>query len=441
MKIRDIINMGNLSFPCEFTDFEQQIKGFKIDSRQIEKGDVFIALKGQFVSGEDYVSKALENGAICAIVSKAYEGEEKSVLLADDVLKALGEIAKNYIRNMDIKLIAVSGSVGKTSTKEAIYSVLSQKYKTFKTKGNFNSDIGLPLTLLSIEEDYEYGVIEMGMEKAGEIAYLSDITMQNMAVLTNIGSSHIASFGSREGIFKEKMSIAKNLDENGVLFLNGEDDFLKNVISDTFKVVHYGANTSDIYVEDIVVHEDGTHFTLSIYEAKYPLRIEALGIHQAKNLVPAVAIAKYIGMEDEDILHGVKNIKNVDMRFEIMSKNGIMYIKDYYNASYESFKNALESFATLPGKRKIAVVGNINECGDLLEKIHTDLGMLLNEYALDEVFFVGEFMKYAHEVYRGKKRYFDDVIKVREYLSSYLMSGDAVLMKASRFMEFERILE
>lgn len=441
MNIKDMIHMGNLSHRAEFTNFEQQIRGFQIDSRRIEKGDVFIALKGQFVSGEDYVAKALENGAVCAIVSKEYKGEEDAVLFADDVLMALGEMAKNYIRNIDIKLIAVSGSVGKTSTKEAIHCILSQKYRTFKTKGNFNSEIGLPLTLLSIDENYEYGVIEMGMERPGEIAYLSDIAMQNMAVLTNIGSSHIASFGNKEGIFKEKMSIAKNLDSKGVLFLNGEDDFLKNVTSDVFKVIHYGADTSDVHVEDVAVDEDGTSFTLFIHERKYPLKIEAFGIHQAKNLVAGVSIAKYIGMEDEEILRGIKNIKNIDMRFEIMPKNGIMYIKDYYNASYESFKNALESFATLSGKRKIAVVGNINECGDLLERIHTDVGRLLNEYVLDEVCFVGEFMKYAHDEYCGEKRYFDDVICVREYLNSHLESGDYVLMKASRFMEFERILE
>lgn len=441
MNIYEIIQYGNLESKSEFCDFSQKIREFKIDSRKIEKGDVFLALKGRFADGEDYVSDALQNGACLCIVSKGYTGHEERVLCAQDVLIAFGEIAKNYIKNMDIKLIAISGSVGKTSTKEAIYSILSRKYKTFRTKGNFNSEIGLPLTLLSIDKGYEYGLIEMGMEKSGEIAYLSDITMHNIAVLTNIGSSHIASFGSREGIFKEKMNIAKNLNKDGVLFLNGEDDFLKQVCSNTYQVIHYGSVQNPIYVENIEVDSEGTKFVLHIYDSRYELKIEAPGIHQAKNLVAGVAVAKYIGMKDEDILEGIKNIKNFDMRFEIMNKNGIMYIKDYYNSSYESLKNALESFKSIFGKRKIAVIGNINECGELLQSIHRDVGLLLNEYMLDEVFFVGEFMKYAYEVYNGKKRYFENTEDVREYLHSHLISGDYVLMKASRFMEFERILE
>lgn len=436
-----MIQYADLKAKEEFCKFDSPVGEFKIDSREIKQNDVFVALKGRFSNGEDFVEKALEQGAVCAIVSEEYQGDSSRVLYAKDVLSALGEIAKHYIRTLNVNIIAVSGSVGKTSTKEAIYAILSQRYKTFKTQGNFNSDIGLPLTLLSMKEPYDYAIIEMGMEKAGEIGYLADISNHKMAILTNIGTSHIASFGCKQGIFQEKMSIAKNFIAGDVLFVNGEDEFLKKVENKPYQVVRYGAKENEIYVKNITVSESKTSFTLVLGFKEYDLEIEALGVHQAKNIAGAASIAKYIGMKDEDILEGIKKIKNSNMRFEIFSKDGIMYIKDFYNSSYESLRNALESFKTISSLRKIAVVGNINECGDLLEEIHTDVGLLLNEYQLDEVCFVGDFMKHAFDVCKLNKKFFKEVPDVRTYLRESLKSGDAVMLKASRFMEFERILE
>jgi UDP-N-acetylmuramoyl-tripeptide--D-alanyl-D-alanine ligase len=421
-------------------DSNFEINGVSIDSRKIAEKNVFFAFKGERVNGEDYVSEVLSKGATVAVVSTGYSGNEKRIIRVKNVEWALQELARVYFEDISVPVIAISGSVGKTSTKDMIASVLSEKFHVFKTKGNFNNEIGLPLMLLEIDSTYDVAVLELGMNHYGELKRLSELTKHQIAVLTGIGTAHIEFFGTRENIFKAKMEIAHSLDEEGVLIVNGLDDLLATVKSEIYEVIPVGRETDSIYAQDIRVDASGTHFSLksAMWEVKASMGL--WGEHHVTNALLATVVALRLGMDIETIVCALADVKPTAMRFEVIPHKDRIIINDAYNASADSLFAATRTFTQMPMSCRWAVFGDIFECGEQSKAIHSHIGETLNTYSLDRVVFIGHAMIDAYNHYNGHKDYFVSIEEALDYILTALPQACGILVKASRGMALERIV-
>ena len=319
------------------TAVDIEIKTVTTDSRVKVSAGLFVALVGEKFDGHDYVGKAFDNGAVCAIVDRITENTgENCYILVSDTRVALGNLAKGFKDKMSPLTVAVTGSIGKTTTKEFIYAVLSEKYKTLRTEGNFNNDIGLPMTLLGLSPENDAAVLEMGMSHFGEIEYLSSIASPNIAVVTNIGRSHIENLGSREGIRDAKLEIRKGMPRDGVLILNGDEPLLEDVAG----AVYVGENKScDCVIENIIEGENGSAFDLECRgERVESIIVPVIGRHNVMNAAFAFAVGVFAGLGEFEIRRGLMNFKNTGMRQNIYEAHNRTIIADCYNASPESVK-------------------------------------------------------------------------------------------------------
>ncbi|MDF2567779.1 MAG: murF, partial [Oscillospiraceae bacterium] len=342
----------------------------------------------------------------------------------------------------------ITGSVGKTSTKEMIYYVLSQKYKTLKTQGNLNNEIGLPMTLLNLDRSYQAAVIEMGMSNRGEISRLSLTACPNIGVITNIGVSHIENLGSRENILKAKLEILDGIIDDSPIVLNADDDMLSTV--DEFlqrEIIFYGINNpeADIRAVDIVQQNMTTEFDIVYYGNKVKARIPAIGIHNVYNALAAFCVGLIGEVDVADIIKGIASYKPAGMRQNVVVKEGVTVIEDCYNASPDSMKAALNVLSEIDtqGKR-FAVLGDMLELGEVSEKLHFDVGVLASESKADVLVCYGEQARHIAQgaVSNGMTNVlaFDDKEDVSNYLKQNVKFGDAVLFKASRGMKLEEVI-
>ncbi|MGN1116779.1 MAG: UDP-N-acetylmuramoyl-tripeptide--D-alanyl-D-alanine ligase, partial [Candidatus Ornithomonoglobus sp.] len=424
-----------------------EITGITRDSREVSEGVLFVPLKGEKVDGHDFVKSALEHGASAALTEKDIDRAKGTLIRVDDTRRAMGDIARYYKKKYFVPSVAITGSVGKTTTKDMVYAVLSTHYNTLKTPNNFNNDIGVPLTIYGLEQEHEMAVIEMGMNHFGEIEYLAGIALPNAAIITNIGMSHIENLGSQEGIFKAKMEITKLFTEKNTLFVNGDDKFLKNVTGGPYKVIKYGLDPSnDVYAKDIGSKgRSGVEFTVVYDGGEFRAAVAQPGAHNVYNALAAVCAGLHFGVSVEECIKGLKECEYTSQRLEIIEHNGIEIINDCYNSSPDSIRAALKVLKASPKNTKTAILGDVLEMGDFAEKAHFDLGADAAASGIDMLVTAGE---NAAHIARGARE--AGFTNVREYsctedaaadIEKLVKSGDSVLVKASHGMHFEKITE
>lgn len=449
MKIREMLGVSNAKLIFGSLDAEVDFTFFSKDTRTINIGDVFLGIKGDNFDGNDYWEEAFRKGATTCILSKniiacdteKYEG--KNLVIVDNMEEFLMNLAKPIREKMNIPIIAVTGSVGKTSTKNIIADMLSLKYKVLKTNGNLNTPIGLALTLLRIKDE-EIAVIEMGMNHAGEISKLSNFAKPDVAVITNIGTAHIGNLGSRENILKAKLEILDGMND-GVLIINHDTDLLydwhKNHLI-SHKVISYGIDTlSDYQATDLRYDQNGSHFKID----DEVVDINVLGKHFIYNSLVAFAIGDLYGIEHSKMIQKLQNIPLEANRMELIRNDDITIINDTYNASYDSIYYALEVLSGFQG-RKIAVLGDIGELGEFSEEIHRKIGALILKNKIDILITVGNFSKWINEeaIHLGFPKdfsyHFLDKKEAIKLIQEIKMLKDNYLVKASNSMKFIEIV-
>ncbi len=436
---------------------EVAISDIVTDSRKICDGAVFIALKGEKFDGHNFVAQSYELGAVCCVVNKGFENPKGfPVIEVEDSYAALRSIAAYYRRLFSIPSVAITGSVGKTSTKDMIAGVLNERYRTLKTEGNFNNEIGLPLTAFRIDNDTEIAVFEMGMSAFGEISRLSHIAMPETAVLTNIGYSHIEHLGSRENILKAKLEILDGVSAGGTVILNGDDEFLKNAVDNIpFECLMYGIENPncDITATNIKKMPEYTEFNVMVDGTDYTFRINVPGLHHVYNALAAILTGFLYNMTMEEIIRGVAAFKPTGMRQDVAILESMVIIKDCYNASPTSMKSGLEVLSVTKPKtkdassRRVAVLGDMLELGDYVEEAHRSVGGLCCEYGVDCLIAVGANSKSVVEGaidngFNSSELYmFYDNNTTKEHIMEILKPNDVVLFKGSRGMRLEELAD
>ena len=445
VNVKDILRVTNGNLICG--NENEEIEKFVRDSREVQEGDTYIALKGEKFDGNDFYKEAIENGAKVCILSKnaeitedTIENKIATIIVVDDTLKALQEIA-TYKRSLyNIPVIAITGSVGKTSTKDLAASVVSQKYKTLKTQGNYNNEIGLPLTILSLTDE-EALVVEMGMNHFGEIRKLTNIAKPTIAVITNIGTAHIGNLGSRENILKAKMEILEGLQTNKVV-INNDNDLLhewalKN--KEKYDISTYGIeNDSDIMAKNIKAYENKSEFTVDDTKISVPVG----GEHFVLNSLCGIAVGQLLEIPLQKIANGIANLELSKKRMEITnSKTGAILINDTYNANYDSMSAAINYLKNIQNKRKIVVLGDMLELGDFSKQLHENVGKEVTE-SIDILITVGMESKYIAQMAKAKEIFvFNNNEEAINKLKQIISKDDAILFKASNGMKFSEIVE
>ncbi len=429
-----------------------------IDSRKASEGSIFVAIKGERTDGHLYLTPAAEKGAAAVITENipesltAFEACGCSVILVDNSAEALATLATNHKKEMRALTVGVTGSVGKTTTRQYIASVLSARFNTHKTDGNFNNELGLPLTVLGISDEHETAVIEMGMGKKGDISFLSKITMPDIAVITTIGSSHIEHLGSREGIRDAKLEIRDGLKTGGKLLLNGDEPLLSGIEGAVYVAIN---NTEAPYrATNITTSENGM-----VFDAVCPTRviknciISTLGSHTVHDAMFAVAIGDMLSLTDGEIKLGLSMFEGVGMRQNIKVKDGITYIHDYYNASPESIRASLsvtKNLAKEKNGRTVAVIGSVLELGNLSETLHRSIGKDAAHIGTDLLFTFGEDAAFIADeaitmgMDKDKIQVFKDITDptpIANAIKNVLKLNDCVLIKASHGIEMGRIAD
>lgn len=446
LNLKDVIR--GVQGRCEQYAPDIRITNISTDSRKVEKGDLFIALQGEKFDGHDYIQKAVEKGAGAVIAHKHVPGKVPvPVIMVSDTGQALLDLAGFYRQQFQKPVIAVTGSVGKTSTKDMIAAALSPKLQVHKTEANFNNNIGLPLTVLQWEEEHDVLVVEMGMRGFGEIRELTRAARPSIAVITNIGISHLERLGSRENILKAKMEIAEGLGEKGTLILNGNDSLL-NKATPRFpgKVIFVGKEIKADYTAYDLLNrgEEGVDFKVKIKGQEYQFHVSAVGEHHVINALFGIACGMELGLYPEEIVSGIRSFRPGKLRCNVLDRAGIKFINDSYNASPDSMKAALDILVNLArGKRAVAVIGNIFELGEMAGPGHYQVGEMCRNLGVDFTAIIGE---NAMDVARGindstKYQIFNNHEEIVKFLKGYLKTGDVVLIKGSRGMRMERILE
>jgi UDP-N-acetylmuramoyl-tripeptide--D-alanyl-D-alanine ligase len=422
---------------------EELITSVTADSREVTKHCLFIDLCGDNSEGIKHITEALRNGASCALASRQrMAGETRfPLIMVDDTRLALLQLAAYYRSKLNVKITAVTGSVGKTTTKDMIASVLSQKYRTLKTPGNRNNHIGLPLTLLAVDETHEAAVLEMGMNHAGEIRGLSLTAKPDVCVITNIGDSHIEHLGSREAILAAKLEICDGMKPGGQLVLNGDDPLLAGLRDRHPGAVYCSLDdtSSDVYASGIVsLGLDGMSFNLHIGAESRTVRVPLPGMHIVSNALLAAAVGQCFGLSLAQIATGIEAFKPTGRRLEMYDAHGMRIIDDAYNANPASMRAAIDVLSGITeAARRVCVLGDMFELGERSPALHREIGEYIESTGIDLVIAVGQ---KAREYLRGGTYWFKDNDAFINKWKDILQPGDAVLFKASNGMRFNEII-
>ncbi len=421
------------------------VTGVSIDSRTIEKGDLYIAVQGENFDGHDFSKSAIEKGAAAVMCHKDIDCDCPKIFVSD-TREAFLALASWYRRQFDTFIVGLTGSVGKTTTKDMIASVFQSKKNTLKTEGNLNNSIGVPKTLMRLEEETQAAVVEMGMDGKGQISVLTNCVQPDAAVITNIGVSHLENLGSREGILAAKMEIIEGLKKGGKLFLNSDDPYLMSVQPGEYEIVYFGINNSacKYRAENITANGAGTEFDVcwggNIQHAVIP----AIGKHNVYDALCAFAVGCEYGISPENAAKGLAEYKPSGMRQRLRTVKGITFIEDCYNASPDSVRAAISTLSSLNVKRKIAVLGDMLELGTVSEEAHKNSGMIAAKKRIDAVFTLGEKSAATAEKAKEMGVEYAENFNLHEELVSrlygFIKEGDAVLFKASRAMKLEDVI-
>ena len=421
-----------------------------IDSRNIQPGCLFVAIRGDRFDGHDFIKQAFAQGAAAALSEHPVEEAAGPVIVVKDTRMAFLHLAAFYRSQFDIPVIGLTGSVGKTTTKEMVAAVLEQKYRTLKTEGNLNNQIGLPRMIFQLDRQIQAAVLEMGMDHAGQISSLSQTAQPSIGIITNIGVSHIENFGSQEGILKAKLEILDGMSKQAPLLLNGDDPLLLDAHGKIKNpVLLYGIRNSacGLRAEQVEEESDGTRFTIISPKGKQELWVPAIGKHNVYNALAAVAVGELLDLSPEQIRRGLAQYRPSGMRQHVTHCGGITIVEDCYNASPDSVKASLSALRLMPKEepgRRIAVLGDIAELGDFAPQAHKKCGEYAAKAGVDLLFTVGKNARYCRETaaQRGIQAvHFDDKQALTDRLFSVLRPGDLVLFKASRVMKLEEVFQ
>ena len=449
---------GMLCYVGGDTGKDNQFRSVCTDSREADAGTLFVALGGERVDGHDYIAAAVRSGNDCVLCERIPESIDQNyvAVVVDDSLRAVGELAKAYDRRINHRKVAITGSVGKTTTKEFVASVLAEGFKVHKTEGNYNSNIGMPLSMLSMQNDTEVSVLEMGMSNRGEIEYLSRIAEPDIAIVTNVGSSHMEYLGSRENICHAKMEIVSGLKKDGTLLLNGDDPMLRAYLTPGITPTYVGIDTEcDFRAVNIRECIGNTVFDIR-YGGKTVrnISIPVMGRHNVYAALYAFAVGVRMGLDEQVIINGLVKYRPVGMRQRIYDIGSITVIEDCYNASPESMRAAIAVLQSLSGQKKAgrmaAVLGDMYELGANSAALHEAVGISFAQMGGSLLFTFGENAEemangailggmYPENIYRNRNVRAPEI--TGEMLLHSLKAGDTLLVKASRGAAAERIIE
>lgn len=425
-------------------NIDTEITSVAIDTRKIEKGCLFICIKGERFDAHRFIDEAFEKGAAAVMISEDVK-IDKPYIKVDDTAKQMLSLAGYYRSKFDIPIVALTGSVGKTTTKEFTHLVVNSKYKAIKTLGNLNNEIGLPQMLFMLDSSTEAAVIEMGMNHFGEIHRLSTATQPTVGIITNIGVSHIENLGSREGILEAKLEILDGLKKGAPLLLNGDNDLLSTVKNNDYKIYFYAVdNDADFKAVDIKENPNTTSFTVQYFGKEQKITIPAIGKHNVYNALAAFAVGILLDIDAETAADALKNYEPSGMRQKVVEINGITSIEDCYNASPDSMKAGITTLAGIQACKKIAVLSDMLELGEYSEQAHYDVGTMAAENKIDYLLCVGSDAKYIVDGARDNgllnAYLFDSKQSLTDKLFEIAEKGDAVLFKASRGMKLEEVI-
>ena len=431
----EVVLNGNLN--CDISEVS-------IDSRNVSSSVLFVPIIGDVYDGHTFMDSAYDGGCRNFIVDKDHDfyRDDINLIRVDDTRISFGMIAKGYRDGFDLNLIGITGSVGKTSCKDFVYSILNTRGNAIKTIGNLNNDIGLPKTLFTIGEDTCYAVVEMGMDKKGEISYLSKLSSPDIGVITNIGMSHIEHFDDQEGIFDAKMEILDGLSDDGILIVNGDDKFLKNLKDRdfSFRLVTCGFDEgNDIYCSSYKIVSSGIDFVCNYLGDEYSFFIPSLAKHNILNALFGIVIGFIYGYSYDEIRKGLLDFELSSNRLDVFVTSRYRIIDDTYNASYDSVMSAVDILNSFSG-RKVLIIGDIFELGKYSSKVHRDIGRNVN---CDVVVAIGNDARYIYEESKDRilSYYFSSKEEFYDEMDNIIMNGDNVLVKASNGMKFKDIVD
>jgi len=429
------------------------VKNYVLDSRNVTKGDLFIPIVGTKNNAHDYILSCVSNGICGYFIKNSQKNKEEIIANSININKdiciieinnsetALYQIGKyNRAIHLDIPIIAITGSVGKTSTREIISSILSKKYNVLTTYKNYNGYIGLSLMLLKLENQ-ELAILEHGIDRVGEMKELADASKPNIAVITMIGTAHIGIIGSKEKIFTEKLDICKYMNNKGTLILNGDDEYLNGYSNENINIKKY--NIKD--ASNIKINEYKTEFKTKIYNDQYDVILNEIGEHNIYNVLASIKVAELYNVKIKDIIDGIEEYKNLSSRFQrILLTNNIEIIDDTYNASIDSMKSGINSISLIKAKRKVVVLGDMFELGEYSDELHLEVGKLFKGTNIDILLTLGEkskiisneARKYISSINEFEKR--EELIKV---LCNTIQEGDLIYFKAANGMKFNDIIK
>lgn len=434
----------------------KEVSSVTIDSRKIEKDSLFIALKGARSDGHDFIPQTIENGALCALSEKDLGSVPYPYILVESCRQALKDLAEHYRRSLDIKVVGITGSVGKTSTKEMTASVLSQKFRVLKTAGNFNNEIGLPLTIFNIREEHEIAVLEMGISDFGEMTRLSKAARPDICIFTNIGYSHLEQLKSRDGILKAKTEMLQYMNPNGSILFNGDDDKLSTFTPENgIRPVYFGLGENCQFRAGQIDNQGlgGTTVEFLTPNGSFTAHISIPGSHMVLNALAGTAAGFMLGLTKEEIKAGIEALVPLDGRNHLIRTEKFTIIDDCYNANPGSMKASLDVLAQAD-TRTVAILGDMGELGEDWKKLHRQVGTYAAGLQLNLLVCIGEMSAetadgalealggcVAHQSgptavlhYPAKSDFFKD-------MENLLVPGDTVLIKASHMMEFPEIVE
>lgn len=446
--VSDIVKATEGTLLCGAKD--TSIEHLSIDSRTMKGADLFVPLIGEKVDAHRFIDQAFTSGAVATLTSEHDQMEDaRPWIRVADTKKALQAIGAYYRQRLQLPLIGITGSVGKTTTREMIAAALSARYRVYKTPGNSNSQVGVPITLSEITSMDEIGVLELGMSEPGELTVIARIAQMDMAVITNVGVTHIEQLGSQENIYQEKLMIQDGLKDGGVLLLNGDDERLRETWAKTgCSTVYYGTGENSHYrTEDIRICDGYPSFIAVCRNQRIPVRLSVMGMHNVNNAMVALAVADYSQVPLTDAAKKLEEFTGFQNRQQIYEKNGITIIDDTYNASPVSMRAGLAVLNSMQGaRRRIAVLADMKELGSKAPEFHREIGSFIARNPVDLVFTLGDLAKEIEIGIRAggadcicRNFAADDREGLIEQLDKVLLPGDCVLLKGSNSMKLDEV--
>ncbi|MBD3879321.1 MAG: UDP-N-acetylmuramoyl-tripeptide--D-alanyl-D-alanine ligase [Quinella sp. 1Q5] len=420
------------------------------DSRKISSGALFVALKGQNFNGEDFAEESLNKGAGAVLVSKNFDKDLDGVIIkVEDTLKAYRQIAGAWRNRFNVPVIAVTGSNGKTTTKDLTAAALNSFGHVQKTSGNFNNEVGVPMTLLGMNDTTEAAVVEIGMRGLGQIESLAEVVRPTIGIITNVSEAHFEILGSIENIAKAKGELVEAIQPGGTIILNADNQYtaaMTSLVREGVNVITYGLEKpADLNASDILIGSVATEFTLTYRGESYDFEIPMLGRHNVSNALGAIAAGLTLGLSIEEIQRGISSLTTTKMRYEVIRRDGLTIVNDAYNASPASMRVAIRTTSEVYDGRLIAVLGDMLELGEIAERVHREIGAELVENKFDTLITLGELGKFiaagAREAGLEKVYTFDTHEAAAKKILEIVRNGDTILFKASHVMHMEKIIE